>query len=195
MIIRRIHIGKATGLFSVVIASVMTLAVAAPAASAQFTGDQVNATYFYPTVNTVYQDVGNQFISPAATWTFTNGIVATANSSSIALSLNPNTFGAAPFNGAVFTDLTHSNIIGASLDASSNLAGFDASRLTFTSNSVSFNFQGLSNIPQSLVRANVQFSGGVGAVPEPDMWAMMLVGFGGIGVAARSRRFSKSVTA
>ena len=35
----------------------------------------------------------------------------------------------------------------------------------------------------------------VGGVPEPATWAMLMVGFGGVGVAARSRRFSKSVTA
>jgi hypothetical protein len=28
----------------------------------------------------------------------------------------------------------------------------------------------------------------LGAVPEPATWAMMLVGFGGIGAAMRSRR-------
>jgi hypothetical protein len=32
----------------------------------------------------------------------------------------------------------------------------------------------------------------LGAVPEPATWAMMLVGFGGIGAAMRSRRFTKS---
>jgi hypothetical protein len=35
----------------------------------------------------------------------------------------------------------------------------------------------------------------VGGVPEPATWAMMLVGFGGIGVAARSRRFTRLVNA
>jgi len=195
MKIRRKRVGTATKLFSIVIASGMTLTLAAPASSAQFAGDTVNATYIYPTSGSVYQNLGSQVVSPIATFTFANGIAATVNSSSILLDLSPNNFGAASFNGAVFTDLTQSNIIGASLDASSNLAGFDASRLTFSSNSVSFNFQGLSEFPQSLVRANVQFGGAVGAVPEPATWAMILVGFGGIGIAARSRRFRKSVTA
>lgn len=35
----------------------------------------------------------------------------------------------------------------------------------------------------------------VGGVPEPATWAMLLVGFGGIGVTARSRRFTRSVAA
>jgi len=33
------------------------------------------------------------------------------------------------------------------------------------------------------------------AVPEPAIWAMMLMGFGGLGVAMRSRRMSKAATA
>lgn len=35
----------------------------------------------------------------------------------------------------------------------------------------------------------------IGGVPEPATWAMLLIGFGGIGVTSRARRFSKSVTA
>lgn len=35
----------------------------------------------------------------------------------------------------------------------------------------------------------------VGGVPEPATWAMLLTGFGGVGVAARVRRFGRTVTA
>ena len=35
---------------------------------------------------------------------------------------------------------------------------------------------------------------GGGAVPEPGTWAMMLFGFGGIGVAMRTRRRRKALT-
>lgn len=35
---------------------------------------------------------------------------------------------------------------------------------------------------------NVKFSGATGAVPEPASWAMMLVGFGGLGGAMRRNR-------
>ena len=37
-------------------------------------------------------------------------------------------------------------------------------------------------------------TGGGGAVPEPGTWAMMLFGFGGIGVAMRTRRGRKALT-
>ena len=35
----------------------------------------------------------------------------------------------------------------------------------------------------------------VGGVPEPATWALLMIGFGGIGVAARSRRSDKSLIA
>ncbi|HEX4179548.1 MAG TPA: PEPxxWA-CTERM sorting domain-containing protein [Caulobacteraceae bacterium] len=35
---------------------------------------------------------------------------------------------------------------------------------------------------------NVEFTSSAGGVPEPATWAMMLVGFGGLGAAIRSRR-------
>ena len=41
-----------------------------------------------------------------------------------------------------------------------------------------------ANGPQALFAIN----GATGAVPEPSTWAMMLLGFGGLGAAARSRR-------
>lgn len=38
------------------------------------------------------------------------------------------------------------------------------------------------------------FNSGTGAVPEPGTWAMMLLGFGGIGVALRRRRKLSNIT-
>ena len=54
----------------------------------------------------------------------------------------------------------------------------------------------LDNVPNAgmiSVSNNVQV--GTGAVPEPATWAMMLVGFGGLGVAMRSRRKQAAATA
>ena len=45
------------------------------------------------------------------------------------------------------------------------------------------------------VAAALDFSESITAVPEPASWAMMLVGFGGLGVAMRSRRKQAAATA
>jgi len=46
-----------------------------------------------------------------------------------------------------------------------------------------------------VVAAALEFSESVTAVPEPATWAMMLVGFGGLGVAMRARRKQSTATA
>jgi len=57
-------------------------------------------------------------------------------------------------------------------------------RLTFSGNS-GLDMNGVAN-PASVVTGNFTFY--VQAVPEPATWALMLLGFGGIGVAMRRRR-------
>ena len=42
---------------------------------------------------------------------------------------------------------------------------------------------------------NVEFTSSVAGVPEPATWAMMLVGFGGLGAAIRSRRSRAALAA
>jgi hypothetical protein len=53
------------------------------------------------------------------------------------------TYSPATFNGVVITDQTNSDIIGASIDAATDVSGFDLSDLSFTSNSVSINLRNL----------------------------------------------------
>jgi hypothetical protein len=47
-------------------------------------------------------------------------------------------------------------------------------------------FSGSPPVGETVLRQDI--SGYVQAVPEPGTWAMMLVGFAGIGVAMRRRR-------
>ena len=169
---------------------ISALLASAPAL-AQFTGDTVNGTYKYPDNTTVFINLGNQVVSPTATFTFLTGTpntTAAVGASTITLSFSgTGDFTGATFNGVTITDLTDSDIIGVEL-GSSNVAGFDASRLSFTSNSVSLNLASLSTTSDSSIVANVLFSAAAG--PELSTWAMRLEGFGGIGRALRRRRHS-----
>lgn len=164
-------------------------AMASSPAVADLTGDTVNGTYYFPDSSSVYSNQGNQTVSPLATFTFLTGVpnvTAAVGGSSILLSFDANGgFNGASFNGVKITDLTASNITNVFLDASTSVSGFDASRLSFTSNSVSFNLQGLTIGAQNSVRANLSFGS---EAPEPGTWAMMLLGMGAVGFAMRRRR-------
>jgi hypothetical protein len=166
------------------------LACSAASASASFIGDTVNGTYYFPDLSSVFQNDGNQIISPSASFFFPTGtpnVTATVSATSILLTFDAGggTYTPATFNGVVITDLTNSLITGATLDPSSTLVPFG---ITFTGDSVSLNLQGLS-VPSvsDTVLVDVSFSS---AVPEPSTWAMMILGFLGVGLLAYRRRGS-----
>lgn len=97
-------------------------------------------------------------------------------------------FAAASFNGLVFTSPAFSSIAGVSISATSNLAGFDASRVSVVGNDLRLDWSGLSYDTDTVV--GLSFAVAPGAVPEPASWAMMIVGFGVVGAGLRRRRTS-----
>jgi len=68
------------------------------------------------------------------------------------------------------------------INAATNLAGFDASRVTFDTDNVYLNIQGLNVNSDSVVKVDIS-----GAVPEPAAWTLMIAGFGLVGGALRRR--------
>lgn len=56
--------------------------------------------------------------------------------------------------------------------------------------SVNFNFEDLGNDNVGVVIDDVSLS--IGAVPEPSAWALMILGFGAVGAAARRRAAGKA---
>jgi hypothetical protein len=77
------------------------------------------------------------------------------------------------------------NVFGSLLNTS---RGVSATGSTLT---ISFNSTGGSSYSSS---ATLLVDGNTPAVPEPTTWAMMLVGFGMVAVAARYRRRSVKVS-
>jgi len=105
---------------------------------------------------------------------------------------NP-TLGNSSFNGLVFTSTAFSQITGAAVDATTNLAGFDASRVAIVGNELRLNFAGLSYDTDTALALN--FSSQVSAIPEPASWAMMMLGLGFVGGAMRSTKQRQKVAA
>jgi hypothetical protein len=102
-------------------------------------------------------------------------------------SLSNPTLNNTAFNGPIFTGSGFIQIDGFTINPSTNLAGFDASRVSLTNNSLGLNFAGLSYNTDTVVSLDFTPVASA-AVPEAATWAMMLVGFGVTGFMVRRRQ-------
>lgn len=100
---------------------------------------------YFPNSTTVAIDDGDMVVNPTASFHFATGTpntTATVSNNQIDISFSSSTgyFYPEQFSGVVLTDLTHSLIEDVKIDASSTLAGFTASDLSFTTNKIFINF-------------------------------------------------------
>ena len=168
----------------------------APAHAQGLNGQMVNVTILYPNQASVYENEGTQLVVPTGTTfldtygntttTVTPGqVVFTFNSSS--------TFGTGTFNGFQIAETggAPATITGVTLDSSSNLSGFDASRISFDTKNVFANVQGLTFTRGKNVTLDLSFlPPAPAAVPEPSAtltFTLAALGLGGLMVAARKK--------
>jgi PEP-CTERM motif len=83
------------------------------------------------------------------------------------------------------TRLSDAAFTGVSIDATTSYAGFNASRLSFTSNKILVELKGLPIA--GFIRLNLE-GDTFAPVPEPATMSMMLGAFGVIGLVVRRRR-------
>jgi hypothetical protein len=150
----------------------------------------VAISLLYPDTSTVYYaPIGpftiNYFSLPdpfavGRPWTFS--VVGTA--SGYQITFNPNesaNYGCCvAFNGFEFLFSGAPTITGVTNDA---LSTFNPVGASFTSNAVFLDYAGLSPNPAVTSIVNV-----AAAVPEPSTWAMMILGFAGVGFMAYRRK-------
>ena len=170
------------------LACAVAVGYSAPASAALLDGQTIQLSYLFPDQST---SVDGPFdytvgVSPDRAFFF---VATNVGDTNITATTKFNTsFNSAPFNGIRLHDFygTVSSFTGASVNVSSNVAGFDNSRVTFDADNVYLNFQGLHFTGDGVY--SVDITGG--AVPEPATWAMMIMGFGAAGSMIRRRKLA-----
>ena len=175
-------------LFASLVASLGLIWVGGPAAAAV----TVHELYYYPDTLSLYHDLGAQSL-PAH---FDLGSVLTdvtlgqIEVSGIPLCVPPHGcfWLPASFNGLelLYSRLTLTDV---TIDPKTSVSGFDSSRVSFTSNEIWLNFQSLDYLVGDNVYLDVNSS-----VAEPSTWALMMLGFAGVGfLGIRNRRRRRRV--
>lgn len=166
-----------------IIGAALALVAAAPASAAVYMFNFSGTGFFGGTLNGSGSLTTNDisFVNPTNGFTAQNitGISGTFNNSAIT-GLAPGVFGA---NNLFY--LTGPFFVDGNGLAFTTAAGVSANLFVTNGTSYRINTQG-AGLLTGLVTA--QATPVAAAVPEPGTWAMMLLGFGAIGMAARRRR-------
>ncbi len=174
--------------------------VLCPPASAGFIGLTIQVDYFYPDTSTLYS-TDTVVVGPGTElFGFPYGDPRTnidLSDTNIYITYNSSSWWtAADFNGLHFYDLAGASgtITGVTINPATNMAGLDASRISFDANNIWVNWQGLSfwggigEYYDTIVSLDVTFGD---AVPEPATWLTLPAGLlGAAWLARRMRRRS-----
>lgn len=168
-------------------AAALAGSVAGSAVAAPLMGSVLNYQYYYPTLSSPYAgtpDVNSNFIvGPGVELhTLTDAIGSldvTADQIIVDFS-HSSVFGSATFSGWVLTDIfsTIDSFTSVTFDAATNMVGLDASRLSFTADTIALNWQGLSFDADTRVVLNV-----VTGNPVPEPGTLPLLGAALLGIA------------
>jgi hypothetical protein len=171
-----------------VLAAVLAGVAMGSAMAMPLMGSTLNYAYYYPAWGTPYGGSpdanGNFVVGPGdEIYSITDamGHMNVTADQIIVEFRHSSTIGAAAFNGWVLTDIlgTVDRFASVTIDAATDLIGLDASRLSFTDDTIALNWQGLSFDAGTRVVLNVSTS--PNPVPEPG--SLPLLGAALLGIA------------
>lgn len=188
-------------------AAALLTAVTATSAHAGFVGRTLQATYYYPDLTTPY------LLAPATPATFTVGTAPAVETTvdvegvtqiavdftdaslffDFTTSLSSPTWVSTSFNGIVFDRLTGSalSLASASIDPSSTFTGFTDSRVGWSDNQLTIDWNGLSYVNGTSLLIN--FTSVPASVPEPGSLALLGVALAALAYSTRQKPKTKAV--
>ena len=166
--------------------------ISGTAAAQNFNGTFIRYQFLFPDASTprttidapIALGTGIEFNDPAH-----SDMVDLSGSTIVITDTFGGQYTATAFNGIVLSDVR--NNLAAITGVTFTSGGFAGEQpvLSFDADNIFFNF---ANITQTTAagtqyRYNVTFADATSGVPEPATWAMMMIGFGGLGHAMRRR--------
>ena len=172
-----------------------SLAVASVCTTAHATliGDTITMQHFFPTYGTPLGSILMTVVSAGTGDVFTQGSNYTANPEATGIQvrfLRIAAFTSTPFNGLVVTEIDDT-IFGVTV--STNLVGWDNSRISFDAHSVSANFQQLGFTADSFFDVFFQITPGTNPTPDTGTTAALL-GVSLLGLFALRRKLGAAQT-
>ena len=162
-------------------------------AFASLSGDTIDAAYYYgadTSVGNLFQDLPHQTASASFVFDgLSPTLTAAVSGTQIIFTLaGIQEFDSTDlFNGAVFTDLTNSNITGVSLDGATTTTGTSPG-LSYSANSITVNLAGTYfSAGGSQVVIDISSSSPTDS-PEPISLSVLLTGLVGLGVSRLRKR-------
>lgn len=177
-------------MFKKLLAFVFTFA-AIGAGAAPLLGSTVNYQYYFPDASSAYGDAsnGNHVVGAGVEISNVAGNLATLDLTANQIIVDFST--AATFSSVNFSGFKITDILGqidaftsVTIDAATNMAGLDASRISFGDDFFSVNWQGLSFNSNTFVVLNI---GTASTVPEPGSLALLGLGLAGVAMARKRK--------
>ena len=165
-----------------------------------FDGQTVNYQYYFPDLSTPYAAAANgDYLVDSAVEVADvvdgHGTIDFGSDGFVISFTDSSSFSSAAFNGFVISDVSSTLSPFSSFSLVSNTGVMGTPTLSFDSDHLYVNWEGLSFTSGTLVfsvnsiadKDNV-VTDTISAVPEPETYAMLLVGLGLVGYAARRKR-------
>jgi hypothetical protein len=176
---------------SLILSLVTAFGFAASAHASLLDGKIINYQYYFPEIGSPAADASNGNHLVGAGLEVSNiaesvGTIDISDTNLFASFTKTGHFSAVSFSGFLITDVNNTidSFTSVTINALTNMVGFDASRISFDENHIWVNWQGLGINRSTVVSLDIN-GRGRHDVPEPESLALLCIGLTGLAVLRR----------